>query len=82
MAPSQIDKFIGLNVRAARLARGMSQTALGNRIGVTFQQVQKYERGVNRISAATLYAIAGVFDQSLDSFFAGARKPTAGRRTP
>ena len=49
---SQIDRAIGQRLRAYRLAAGMSQTAVGDHLGVTFQQIQKYEKGVNRLSGA------------------------------
>ena len=54
---SQIDHAIGQRLRAYRLAAGMSQSALGNHLGVTFQQIQKYEKGVNRLSGARLVAV-------------------------
>lgn len=49
-----VDLFVGQRLRAERLRRGLSQTELGVAMGVTFQQVQKYERGSNRVSASTL----------------------------
>jgi transcriptional regulator with XRE-family HTH domain len=52
------DAVVGLNIRALRLARKMSQTALADQIGITFQQVQKYEKGVNRVGAGRLVRIA------------------------
>jgi transcriptional regulator with XRE-family HTH domain len=57
-----LDTDIGLKVRAKRLDKGLSQTGLGELLGVTFQQVQKYEKGVNRISAGRLQRIAEVLD--------------------
>jgi transcriptional regulator with XRE-family HTH domain len=54
---SQIDRAIGQRLRAYRLAAGMSQTAVGDHLGVTFQQIQKYEKGVNRLSGAGLVAV-------------------------
>jgi transcriptional regulator with XRE-family HTH domain len=56
--PDPVDVQIGARVRNRRKALGLSQTELGHRIGVTFQQVQKYERGVNRISGSTLVRVA------------------------
>jgi len=53
------------------MARGISQTELGKRIGVTFQQVQKYEKGANRVGAGRLTRIAGVLDVPVSSFFGG-----------
>jgi len=67
--PRDID--IAKRVRALRLQRGLSQTELGEVLGVTFQQVQKYERGTNRISAGRLYRIAGVLDVPVSFFYEG-----------
>ena len=57
-----VDKSIGSRIRARRLALGMSQEALAAEIGITFQQVQKYEKGMNRVAAATLVDIARALD--------------------
>ena len=57
-----IDQLIGAAVRDARKARGMSQTELGNHIHVTFQQVQKYEKGTNRVAVSTLLDICRALD--------------------
>jgi transcriptional regulator with XRE-family HTH domain len=64
------DAEIGQRVRALRLQRGLSQTELGNLIEVTFQQVQKYEKGANRISAGRLQRIAEVLGVPVAHFFA------------
>lgn len=64
-----IDRAIGERIRARRLEIGMSQEKLADAIGVTFQQVQKYEKGVNRVAASTLFAIAQALDAKLVSFF-------------
>ena len=56
--PNPIDIGVGARVRALRAARGYTQVQLGEAIGVSFQQVQKYERGTNRVSASKLYAVA------------------------
>lgn len=63
------DRAVAVRVRALRLARGMSQAELGGRIGVSFQQVQKYETGANRIGAGRLQRIAEVFDVPLAALF-------------
>lgn len=66
--PKDIDPFdvrVGQRIRAYRLNRGLSQTALGTRIGVSFQQIQKYERGINRIGIGRLKKIATVFETSI-----------------
>jgi transcriptional regulator with XRE-family HTH domain len=64
------DAEIGQRVRALRLQRGLSQTELGQLIDVTFQQVQKYEKGANRISAGRLQRIAEVLGVPVAYFFA------------
>jgi transcriptional regulator with XRE-family HTH domain len=71
------DRAVAVRVRALRLARGMSQAELGGRIGVTFQQVQKYETGVNRIGAGRLQRIAEIFDVPLAALFGS---PQLGRK--
>ncbi len=67
--PDSIDIEVGLRIRSFRLARGMSQTELGKKIGVTFQQVQKYEKGTNRVGAGRLTQIARVLELPVSSFF-------------
>jgi transcriptional regulator with XRE-family HTH domain len=62
----EADQRIGERIRAFRLLRGMSQEGLAERLGVTFQQVQKYEKGANRISASRLIHAAEVLEVSLD----------------
>ena len=71
---SAVDKYIGARMREQRLALGMSQERLGKELGVSFQQIQKYERGVNRVSAARLYSICKALNVSLSSMFE--RDPT------
>jgi transcriptional regulator with XRE-family HTH domain len=56
-SPGAVDEYIGARMREGRLALKMSQTDLGEKLGVTFQQVQKYEKGANRVSAARLFEI-------------------------
>lgn len=80
-----VDIHVGARVRARRTLLGMTQTDLGGAIGLTFQQVQKYERGTNRISASRLYDLSGVFDVPVEYFFEDmppeveASSPTKGR---
>jgi transcriptional regulator with XRE-family HTH domain len=69
--PHPVDVIVGGRVRAARIASGMSQGALAEAIGVTFQQVQKYENGSNRVSASKLVEIATVLRVSATSFLVG-----------
>ena len=63
------DPYIGAQIRAARLERGMSQAALGDALGVSFQQIQKYEKGANRISAGCLFELAEFLEKPLQWFF-------------
>jgi transcriptional regulator with XRE-family HTH domain len=72
---SSIDKHFGEQIRSRRHAINMSQDHLGKELGVTFQQVQKYEAGVNRITAARLYEICQVFDVPIASMFDGIPRP-------
>jgi transcriptional regulator with XRE-family HTH domain len=62
---------IGSRVRARRTMLGMSQERLADALGLTFQQVQKYEKGMNRIGASRLLQIAGILDVSIECFFEG-----------
>jgi transcriptional regulator with XRE-family HTH domain len=68
-APSIVDAYIGARMRESRLALNMSQADLGAKLSVTFQQIQKYENGANRVSAARLFEICEVLDVSLASMF-------------
>ena len=70
-SPNQVDRHIDSRVRARRLMLGMSQEKLADALGLTFQQVQKYEKGVNRIGASRLLHIAGILDVSIEFFFEG-----------
>ena len=67
--PSPIDVHVGSRVRLRRTLLGMSQEKLGEAIGLTFQQVQKYERGMNRISASKLWKLSNVLDVPVSYFF-------------
>jgi transcriptional regulator with XRE-family HTH domain len=71
-----IDAHVGAQVKLRRAVVGMSQTELADRLGITFQQVQKYEKGANRISASRIYLIAEILGVPLESFFEGARDET------
>jgi len=72
------DVEIAKRLRALRLRRGLTQTELGQVIGVTFQQVQKYERGANRISAGRLHRIAETFEVPVDFFYSDIAEPNGG----
>ena len=73
--PSPVDVHVGARLRQRRKLLGMNQTKLGSSIGLTFQQVQKYEKGTNRISASRLYALSGTLDVPIEYFFSD--MPTA-----
>lgn len=64
-----VDAYVGARISLRRSALGLSQAALAQRIGVSFQQVQKYESGQNRISASRLHRVAGVLGTSVETFF-------------
>ena len=67
----EIEITIGARLRALRMAAGMSQTVLGEAIGITFQQIQKYEKGKDRIAASTLQVLAAALKIHPGSFFDG-----------
>ena len=67
--PHPVDMHVGARVRMRRTLLGMSQTTLGEAIGLTFQQVQKYEKGTNRISASRLFELSRLFDVPVEFFF-------------
>jgi len=67
--PSPIDVHVGSRIRLRRTLMGMSQERLGEALGLTFQQVQKYERGVNRVGASRLYDLSRVLDVPISFFF-------------
>jgi transcriptional regulator with XRE-family HTH domain len=70
--PNPIDKHVGNRLRMRRMMLGLSQEKLGEAFGLTFQQVQKYEKGMNRISASRLQQAAQILDVSVPFFFEGA----------
>ncbi len=72
-----VDAHVGRQVLAARLAKRISQQKLADAVGVTFQQIQKYEKGVNRIGGGRLHAIAKFFDLPVTYFFDGIDKHAA-----
>jgi len=67
--PNPIDAHVGRRVRLRRTLLGMSQERLGELLGLTFQQVQKYERGVNRIGSSRLYELGQILDVPVSFFF-------------
>jgi transcriptional regulator with XRE-family HTH domain len=71
-APNPVDKHVGSRVRMRRMMLGMSQEKLGDALGLTFQQVQKYEKGTNRIGASRLQQISHILQVPVAFFFEGA----------
>jgi len=68
-SPNKTDVYIGKRIKMQRLARGLSQTDVASRLGITFQQIQKYERGINRVGAGRLQEIANLFSVTPAFFF-------------
>ncbi len=66
-----VDKLVGRNLRVYRLKKGLSQTDLADQLGVSFQQIQKYENGSNRVSSGRLLQVASVMDVPVTAFFEG-----------
>lgn len=73
--PNPIDIEVGLRLRLLRRERGLSQTELARALGLTFQQVQKYEKGTNRISASKLWEAARFLSVPVSAFFGGDERP-------
>src|SRR3984893_11079300 len=73
-APNPIDKHVGSRVRMRRMMLGMSQEKLGDALDLTFQQVQKYEKGTNRISASRLQGISQILQVPVEFFFEGSSR--------
>jgi transcriptional regulator with XRE-family HTH domain len=71
-SPNPVDKHVGSRVRMRRMMFGMSQTKLGDALSITFQQVQKYEKGTNRIGAGRLQHISHILQVPVPFFFEGA----------
>lgn len=80
--PDPVDVHVGARVRARRKMLGLSQTQLGKDLGITFQQVQKCERGANRIGASRLFRISAALDVPVTYFFEGAENMLAGISSP
>ena len=68
-SPNVIDRHVGSRMRIQRMVIGMSQEKLGDALGITVQQIQKYEKGVNRIGASRLHKLAGVLNVPITYFF-------------
>jgi transcriptional regulator with XRE-family HTH domain len=74
-APNPIDRHVGARLRMRRMLVGMSQETLGEALGITFQQIQKYEKGANRISASRLQQLGQVLNVPAAFFFEGLGGP-------
>ena len=74
-----IDKYVGAQLRMRCTILGMSQEKVADTLGLTFQQVQKYERGTNRMSAARLYNVAQVLDVPVAYFYEGLGEATSAK---
>ena len=70
-SPNPVDIHVGSRVRLRRMLVGLSQEKLGDSVGLTFQQIQKYEKGVNRIGASRLFRLSQVLEVSVQIFFEG-----------
>ena len=79
-ATTAVDIHVGQKIRARRMFLRMSQTEVADRLGITFQQIQKYEKGMNRVGASRLQQISEVLGVSPFYFFEGA--PTVGKKMP
>jgi transcriptional regulator with XRE-family HTH domain len=77
-----IDDHVGARIRERRLMIGLSQQELGEMIGISYQQVHKYERGINRVTAGRLYEIARILDVPITYFYEGFGQQAPRRVTP
>jgi transcriptional regulator with XRE-family HTH domain len=80
--PDPLDVMVGAKIRIFRIERGMSQSELAGKIGVAFQQVQKYEKGINRVGASRLSRIAAVLGISVGDLFEAAGEKPANLKSP
>src|SRR5437667_11354289 len=78
-APNPVDKYVGSRVRMRRIMLGMSQEKLGEALGLTFQQIQKYEKGTNRVGASRLQQISEVLQVPVSFLFDGGPSGALGR---
>jgi transcriptional regulator with XRE-family HTH domain len=77
-APNPVDKYVGSRVRMRRIMLGMSQEKLGDALGLTFQQIQKYEKGTNRVGASRIKQISEILHVPVSFLFDGGPAGTAG----
>lgn len=78
LSKNPIDAYVGAQIKQRRTTVGMSQTVLANKLGITFQQVQKYEKGANRVGSSRLYEISEILNVPIQSFFEGVEDVIAG----
>ena len=76
-APDPVDKYVGSRVRMRRIMLGMSQEKLGEALGLTFQQIQKYEKGTNRVGASRIQQISDILQVPVSFLFEGGPRSTA-----
>lgn len=81
MLPHPVDIHVGKQLRVQRIIMGLSQEALAKAVGITFQQVQKYERGINRMSASRLFDFSRVLSVPVSFFFEGYEVPANGNES-
>jgi transcriptional regulator with XRE-family HTH domain len=79
--PELVDVIVGQNIRTLRQRIGMSQSTLGECLGLTFQQVQKYEKGSNRVSASKLWAVSEILGVEIQDMFNGVKEAHEGNQT-
>jgi transcriptional regulator with XRE-family HTH domain len=80
-SPNAIDVHVGNRIRMRRMTLQMSQEKLGDRLDLTFQQVQKYEKGANRVGASRLHALSTILEVPIGYFFEGAPQVLPSART-
>ena len=80
--PQDVDRHVGSRVRMRRMMVGMSQEKLGDSCSITFQQIQKYEKGTNRIGASRLHQIARILEVPVEFFYEGAPSDQGSGETP
>jgi transcriptional regulator with XRE-family HTH domain len=79
---TEADKLVGQMIRIQRLSKGLTQSQLGARLGISFQQIQKYEKGTNRIGSGRIFEIAGLLEVPVGVFFESQKSSRAGHASP
>ncbi len=77
--PHPVDVHVGRRIRQARMVKGQTQQRLGERLGISFQQIQKYENGANRVGCSRLWEISQILDLPVSFFFEGVEDVAAGK---